>query len=79
MISILNNIIAKTAAVIMVLLNLLPDSPFTWLDLTQYPGWNWVNFFIPFDAILGITVTYCSAVAIYYVVRWALRWVKYIQ
>ncbi|RJQ26227.1 MAG: hypothetical protein C4589_10085 [Peptococcaceae bacterium] len=78
-ISILNTIIENLSVVIIAILNLLPNSPFTWDlgALSTYVGV--MNYFIPFRAMATIMMAYVAAVTVWYTVRWVLRFAKYIQ
>lgn len=64
---------------------LLPESPFQkFADNFQASGpfeniLNYINYFIPIGAMITFYITYLAAVAIWYIVRWALRLVNYIQ
>ena len=40
---------------------------------------NYLNYFVPIGAMVSFFVTYVAAVAVWYVCRWALRLVRYIQ
>lgn len=77
-ISALNKIIQLLADAVMLILNLLPQSPFTWELGALSPFWGVVNYFIPFGALAGIMATYVTAVLVWYGVRWILRLGRYI-
>lgn len=78
MIDIINAIISAVGSVVQGVLNLLPDTPFNWSlgDLGVY--WGIANYFIPFNAMAVVLSAYVVAVAIWYGVRWVLRFAKYI-
>ena len=64
---------------------LLPDSPIqnsgfvADLDNTFVNVMGYINYFVPIGTMLGITVVYLTAVAVWYVVRWFMRLAKYID
>lgn len=64
---------------------LLPESPFqkfanNFTENTPFANiLNYINYFVPIGPMITFLVTYVAAVAIWYIVRWALRLVKYIQ
>lgn len=61
-------------------INLLPPSPFTVLDNSPIqPYLAYLNWFIPFDYIVGVLTLWTAAIVIYYVWMVALRWMKVIQ
>ncbi|MNJ00434.1 hypothetical protein D3C73_1597640 [compost metagenome] len=79
MIEILNAIIKGFASVVGGLVSILPSSPFTW-DLGALGAYMPViNYFIPFQAMATMMGTYLVAVGLWYVVRWALRLIQYID
>ena len=63
---------------------LLPESPFqkfadSFLENSPFENiLNYINYFVPIGGMVTFFVTYLTAVAIWYVVRWALRLVNYI-
>lgn len=67
--------------ILIMLLNLLPDSPFYKINLpvpvVQIMGY--VNFFIPLNLMLGLFQAWIVAVAIYYALTAIMRWAKAIQ
>lgn len=76
MIGIINAIIEQLGQIIAFLLNLLPNSPFTW-DIT---GANEIlaaiNWLFPIQAAVIHLQFFVFAVAVYYGLRIALRWAK---
>lgn len=63
---------------------LLPLSPFQKMTNTLADGpfeniINYINFFVPVGLMVTFFTSYVACVAIWYVVRWALRLTKYIQ
>lgn len=79
MIALLNYIIQGLAAVVVTILNLLPQTPFSWDLGSLGPYWANVNYFVPFGTLAGIMTTYLLSVAIWYGVRWILRFARYID
>jgi hypothetical protein len=79
LISFINKLIQFLADAVILLLNILPQTPFSWDLGALGPFWGVANYFIPFGAIAGIMATYVTAVAIWYGVRWILRIAKYIS
>lgn len=76
MINIINGLINGLASGIAVILNLLPSSPFTW-DLSGASGLiGFVFWLFPIPEMITLITSYVSAVALYYVVRVVLRWMK---
>lgn len=64
-------------------MNILPDSPFQSLEFEEagevfQDVMGFVNYFVPVSTMLGMLTTYLVAVAVWYVVRWALRLAQYI-
>lgn len=58
------------------LLLLLPNSPFQW-DLTGSSTiLKWIFWLFPVAGIITSINLYVTAVALYYVIRVALRWIK---
>lgn len=60
-------------------LGVLPDSPF--LGVYGYLGqWaRWISYFIPIAGMFSLLSVYVGAVAVWYGVRWILRFSKYIS
>lgn len=59
--------------------NLLPDSPFLFLDEMEVPAtviMGYVNWFIDFQAIVNITVAWVGCVLGWYVYRTIFKWAK---
>ena len=78
MIAILNSILQAVGSVVEGILDLLPDTPFSWFlgDLSTY--WGIANYFIPFQAMATFLAVYVISVATWYGIRWILRLTKYI-
>ena len=81
LVNFINAIIVGLADVFNVIISILPDSPFTFinnsLDVSKYLGYlNWV---IPIETFVSITVPWVTAIVIYYSVSIVLRWIKAIE
>lgn len=63
------------------LIMVLPYSPFqpfiTYLSSVPYLGY--INWFIPMGSIINITVTWTTAIGLYYLYSIIMRWIKVIQ
>lgn len=64
-------------------LELLPTSPFVYLDeLGQQDFYEWLqmlNWFIPINTFAVILESWLVAVGIYYIYQIVLRWIKVIE
>ncbi|MEG0619046.1 MAG: hypothetical protein RR557_07100 [Bacilli bacterium] len=65
-------------------LNFLPLSPFQSMTNSLANGpfeniLNYINYFVPVGLMITFFTSYVACVAIWYVVRWAMRLTKYIQ
>lgn len=62
------------------LISVLPTSPFqgfiSYLSAVPYLGY--INWFIPMGTIISITVTWTTAIGLYYLYSIAMRWIKVI-
>lgn len=79
-ISILNYIISGLGTIITGILSILPASPFSAIDnssVSEYLGY--LNWIIPLDQIIAILEVWLIAIATFYIISIALRWVKAIQ
>lgn len=79
-ISILNYIISGLGTIITGILSILPASPFSAIDnssVAEYLGY--LNWIIPLDQIIAILEVWLIAIATFYIISIALRWVKAIQ
>lgn len=79
LVNMLNEIIEDISKAVTFVLNMLPDTPFDWIDFSKIPGWSIVSYFIPIREMFTFMIYYVSAVGVWYLVRWALRVVRYIQ
>ena len=75
-IRLLNIVIEKLGHAIELLLLLLPESPFLWVERLDSTVLDAINYIIPIPAIISHLQVYVMAVALYYAIRIALRWVK---
>lgn len=80
LIKFVNLIIKSIGTLIQTLINILPPSPFEIIDITgiqEYIGaLNWV---FPINLFIVILEAWLVAIALYYVISVAMRWVKLIQ
>lgn len=77
---IINKIIYIVGVVLNTIFGLLPNTPFTISDtsvLAEYMGY--LNWIIPVDKILIVTMAWLTAIALYYVYQIVLRWIKAIR
>lgn len=78
MIYILNFLIKSAADMVGFVLGLLPASPFEWVvgPIQDLLGiWNYV---LPIPEMIGEMEAFTAATAMWYVLRWLLRFVRYI-
>lgn len=72
----LNKSFVLIGAAIAGLLALLPSSPFAWnLDGTS-TALTWLFWLVPIPAMVTSINAYVTAVALYYAIRIALKWIK---
>ncbi|WP_077612758.1 hypothetical protein [Clostridium sp. Marseille-P2415] len=59
----------------------LPDSPFQSFinQIDKIPFLGYLNYFVPVAQIIAITQLWVTAIAVFYLVQLALRWVKMIE
>ena len=77
---IINKIIYIVGVVINTIFSLLPNTPFTISDtsvISEYMGY--LNWIIPIDKILIVTISWLTAITLYYVYQIVLRWIKAIE
>ena len=72
----INKVIAAAGKVITVLFAWLPNSPFVGLIGSAGQWIDYINYVVPVYSIITHLSLYLTAVAIYYVIRIALRWVN---
>jgi hypothetical protein len=75
-ISIINRVIEAVGSAISAIFIFLPDSPFLWVEEIDSEVLEAINWVIPVSAMISHIQLYVTAVAIYYVLRIALRWLK---
>lgn len=77
---IINSIISIVALVLNGVFGLLPDTPFKVNEtsaLFEYIGY--LNWIIPFKELIIVTVSWLSAISVYYIYQIVLRWIKGIE
>lgn len=80
LVSFINVLIHGLVAVGEGLINLLPPSPFRILDNSAVADYlDSLNWIIPVSSIVAILEAWVVAIAIYYVVSIALRWIKAVK
>jgi hypothetical protein len=78
--AILNKIISAIGAVITVLYNLMPSSPFTIIENTEFAGLvAMINYFLPVYEFVAIMETWLVAIGIFYLYSIFARWIKAIE
>lgn len=75
-ISIINRVIEAVGSAISAIFILLPNSPFLWVEEIDSVVLEAINWIIPVSAMISHIQLYVVAVAIYYALRIALRWLK---
>lgn len=75
-IRIINIVIEKVGQALQMILMILPDSPFIYVMNLESEWLGYINYFFPFTAAIAHLELFLLAVALYYVIRIALRWVK---
>lgn len=77
---IINKIIYIVGIALNTIFGLLPNTPFA-IDetsvISEYMGY--LNWIIPIDKILIVTMSWLTAIALYYVYQIVLRWIKAIE
>lgn len=63
------------------LISVLPTSPFQGFIsyLSSVPYLGYINWFIPMGTIINITVTWTTAIGLYYLYSIVMRWIKVIR
>jgi hypothetical protein len=79
MIALLNLIIEGIAAVVIAILDVLPQTPFSWDFGAMSPYLAYANYFFGLDNIVTVTGAYLSACLLWYGIRWFLRLANYID
>lgn len=75
----LQGLIGVASTVAVGLLGLLPSSPFEWQSVSWPEYLQVVGWLIPWESILAHTEAWLVAVAGWYAVRIALRWIKAVE
>lgn len=75
-IAMINKVISAAGAAITGIFILLPQSPFLWIEEIDSEVLEAINWIIPVSAMISHIQLYVTAVAIYYALRIALRWLK---
>lgn len=57
----------------------LPESPFRQVSGSLGMWASWLNYFVPVGQMVSMLAAYTGAVAIWYGVRWILRFARYIN
>lgn len=73
---VINSVIKWVADAINSILNLLPNSPFSYVYGLDTQWLNVINYFLPVKEFVGVLETYVVAVLLYYVIRVPARWAK---
>lgn len=76
-----NSIISAISKFAVVLINILPESPFQSVmdTISKNETFSNLEWVIPFSTFLSIGIAWTSAIAVYYVISVGLRWVKAIE
>lgn len=80
MVAIINFLLDKLKDIGDLIITMLPKSPFTFermAGLEQIMGY--VNYFIPFGAMLKVGTAWLGCITIWYIASWVLRWAKTIE
>jgi hypothetical protein len=75
-ITLINSLFNLLGSAASTLLMVLPDSPFQWNLAGTSPLLTWLFWLVPIPGILTLLSAYVTAVASYYLIRVALRWIK---
>lgn len=76
MIALINEIIEAVGKVLLALLNLLPDSPFNYVLNIDNQIMKFFCWIFPVPQVVSHMQAYVTAVAVYYCIRIALKWIK---
>lgn len=74
-----NLLIKALGEIITILLKILPTSPFLLVSEINLSFLEELNWVIPIDFMISVSLTWLICIAIYYIVSIALRWIKVIQ
>lgn len=75
-VNMINKIIAGIGALLTWLIDLLPNSPFNWSYNIDQAWVNNICWLIPFPTMIAHLEAVATAIAVFYGIRIALRWVK---
>lgn len=76
--TILETLTEALVSFLITVIDLLPDSPFTFLDTFEQPAsvvMSYVNWFVDFPTMYNITLLWIGCVLGWYVYRMILNWV----
>ena len=80
---ILDFLLGLFSSIVNPIIDILPDSPFTFIALPSDPDYaNWisiVNWFFPVGVYLSMLEIWCSAIVVWYVYQAILRWAKVVE
>lgn len=74
--NLVNSILGLFGSAASTLLLLLPNSPFQWNLNGSSSLLTWIFWLVPVPGIATMMSAYVASVALYYVIRVALRWIK---
>lgn len=74
--TLLNSVLDLFGSAAISLLSLLPSSPFTWNLNGANTILTWVFWIFPIPSFVVSITAYVTAVALYFTIRAALRWIK---
>lgn len=76
---VLQGILDFVGMIVSSVLSLLPDSPFDSITGVLGQWAAWINYFVPVGQMITLLAGYTAAVAIWYGVRWILRFARYVS
>lgn len=74
--TLINSILGLFGTAATALLLLLPSSPFNWNLGGASSLLTWIFWLVPIPGMITMMSAYVASVALYYVIRVALRWIK---
>lgn len=76
-----NWFISKFTDLANLLINILPDSPFSFISASpEFRQWlGWANYFFPLATFISIGEAWLTAISVYYLVQLGLRYAKAID
>ena len=79
-IDILNYLIKGLGAILSIILNILPPSPFQLINNSAIADYlPYINYFVPVSEVIVILQVWLVSVGSYYIYSIALRWIKAIE